>query len=325
MKIVFYGASVTAQKGATGYFECLENIKPEIAELVRIPYGASHLHFAGIAMLQKVIDEEPDFCILDWITPSSKTFPEGTVNRVNNILLSHGIRPIWVLLPRSDDPNSDRECCKQLRASESAVVDVVEFQKSEFCEPDLTKILRDVVHTNALGAERYSKFFLSIIKNYIGRDELKLEKSTHPVNAPLVTECDGVLDNDSNLNLEILVTENSDISLFIFCKVGPLSPVLDIRLVDKKGKEERLTKNVVDPWCYYERDMLLNLPKFKKVSKGLYLITISIRDIDPFETVTTLKPIKEEFNLKSNLERFLKLKEISLDGSVTLRNINYGV
>ena len=94
---------------------------------------------------------------------------------------------------------------------------------------------------------------------------------------------------------------------------------------DKKGKEERLTKNVVDPWCYYERDMLLNLPKFKKVSKGLYLITISIRDIDPFETVTTLKPIKEEFNLKSNLERFLKLKEISLDGSVTLRNINYGV
>lgn len=324
MKFVIYGASVTAQKGSTGYFERLEEIKPDSTELIRIPYGASHLQFAGIAMLQKVINEQPDVCILDWVTPSTKVFPEGVVDRVNNILLSNGIHPIWLLLPRTDDPDSERECCNQLRQSATELIDVISFNKSEYDESDLSKILRDVVHTNSLGAEKYSQFILNIIHNCIEKN-INLQKSHKPINAPFVTQCEGVIKNDSKLHMEISVTESGNIATFIFARIGPKSPILEIVLTDSEGREEIAIKNVVDPWCYYERDMLLNMASFKNVAIGDYSITISMKDLNPFEAITTLKPIEEESKLKDNFKRFLKLKEMSVDGSVIIRNINYGI
>ncbi|MDP2597664.1 hypothetical protein [Alteromonas stellipolaris] len=321
MKVVIYGASVTAQKGNAGYFESLEHIKPDTVELIRIPYGASHLHFAGIAMLQKVINEQPDVCILDWVTPSTKVFPQGIVDKINSILISNGIHPIWLLLPRIDDPSSLRECCNQIRQSASAKVSVVSFVESEFNEPDLSKILRDVVHTNSSGAEKYSQFILNIIDNV----NLTLKKAEIPQLAPYISQCEGTINKDSKLIIEVTVEEVSSLKLFLFGRIGPRSPIINLALIGSEGCEKTTMKNVVDPWCYYERDMLLDTPSFEKLSKGNYRIEVSLQNSDPFENVRTLKPIDEEFKLQSHLERFLNISEISVDGSVKVRSINYAI
>ena len=41
-----------------------------------------------MALESVVLDEKPDICILDWVTPSASVFPDDTVSRINNILMN---------------------------------------------------------------------------------------------------------------------------------------------------------------------------------------------------------------------------------------------
>jgi len=321
MKIVVYGASVTAQKGESGYFERLAEYKPNEIELIRIPYGASHLHFAGIAMLQKVLDEQPDVCILDWVTPSTKVFPQGIVERINNILLSNNIRPIWLLFPRTDDPNSERQCCNQIYATESDNVTVRAFQNSNFHEENLSTILRDVVHTNSVGAERYAQFALEVIKNI----KLEASKERQPLQAPPIVQIGQRISAQSSIAIDISVAKETDVTAYLYAKIGPKSPVIEVSLYDKFGNKCVLEKNVTDPWCYYERDMLLNFPTFKKVEEGDYQLKFRLKNVNPFDSIKTLKPIDEDSMKIENNERFLDVNEASIDGSVLIKGIQHGL
>lgn len=325
MKVVVYGASVTAQKGDSGYFENLKSKDIPNVELLRVPFGASHLQFAGIAMLQKVIDEKPDVCILDWVTPSTKQFPDGLVERINNILLSNSIKPIWILFPRTDDPYCKRECCNQIRISQSNEIEVVSFQESIYKQEDLAKILRDVVHTNTLGAEKYAAFVADLI-THLNERSIDFRKDGQSVlSAPKVIRSSGIINRNCKLHLDIEVTDNSNILLYIFSKIGPKSPVLKLLLRDGDFNTVVNFRNVVDPWCYYERDMLLNMPSFKNVKHGIYQLEISLADENPFDTVETLKTRPMESIDIENLDRHLEIKELSIDGNVNIRNISYGI
>lgn len=329
MKVVIYGASVTAQKGDSGYFDILdEKLKhnEEDLELVRIPFGASHLQFAGIAMIQKVLNVKPDICILDWVTPSTKVFPKNIVERINSILTSNNIKPIWVLFPRADDNLCERECCQQIKKTSSNEIDVFSFQESKYKEENLENILRDTVHTNKNGAQVYSQFMLDIIKNQSKKKPEIKNKNPEEEKIPFIFDSSGVINNNSNLKTTFEVVRRCNISLYLHAKIGPFSPVLKISLKDENGNFlERHCKNVVDPWCYYERNMLLNLPTLKNVNIGYYTLEIELDDKNPFENLETLKPRDFELDKISNLDRYLEIKEISIDGDLKTQGFIYGL
>lgn len=325
MKIVIYGASVTAQKGETGYFEQLTKLVADKVELVRLPFGASHLQFAGLAMIQKVLDEKPDYCILDWVTPSTNSFPDGIVDRINNILLVNKIIPIWVLFPRTDDIEASRECCRQVEAAQSELVKVFNFQLSDYREFDLAKILRDVVHTNLEGAVRYANFVHQIINENCIKDTLKTSFPIRKIMVPSLITCEGVLSKSHPLTVSIKVLEECNIALYCLASIGPASPIIELQLLNSGKIIQSHVKNVVDPWCYYERVMLLNLLSLKQVPKGEYSLRIITSAANPFETIETLKPIPEEQKIDNYCDRFLNIMELAIDGAVEIEEYQYGV
>ncbi len=325
MKIVIYGASVTAQKGETGYFEQLTKLVADKVELVRLPFGASHLQFAGLAMIQKVLDEKPDYCILDWVTPSTNSFPDGIVDRINTILLVNRIIPIWVLFPRNDDTDASRECCQQVIATQSELIKVFNFQLSDYRESDLSKILRDVVHTNLEGAKRYSRFIYQIINENCFLENSKKVFPKENKMVPKLITCEGALSQGFPLNVYIKVLEEGDVTLYSLASIGPASPVIELQLLNSGKVLQSYLRNVVDPWCYYERLMLLNFPSFKQVPKGDYSLRILTSTVEPFETIETLKPIPEEQKINNHCDRFLNIMELVIDGAVEIEEYQYGV
>lgn len=325
MKIVIYGASVTAQKGDTGYFEQLTKLVDGKIELVRLPFGASHLQFAGLAMMQKVLDEKPDYCILDWITPSTKSFPAGIVDRINNILLVNKIIPIWVLFPRTDDIEASRESCQQVIAAQSEFVKVFNFQRSSYRESDLSIILRDVVHTNFEGAVRYANFVHQIINESCLKKGSKMSFPTSKIMVPKLITCEGVLSKTHPLTVAIKVVEECNIALYCLASIGPASPVIELQLISSGKEIQSHIRNVVDPWCYYERIMLLNLPSLKQVPKGVYRVQILASSADPFETIETLKPIPGDQKIDNHCDRFLNVMELAIDGAVEIEEYQYGL
>jgi hypothetical protein len=325
MKVLVYGASVTAQKDEGGFYQHLKNQSG--FDLLRIPFGASHLQFAGLAMLSKVLAEKPDVCLLDWVTPSTKSFPSGIVERINRILIQHNIFPIWVLFPRTDDPYCSRECCEQISEHASKDVWVRDFTDTDFGKGvELTTILRDVVHTNKVGAHLYASFIEHLLVEYYER-EFK-QQSLTTIGCQGIAETVPCLINNnikigraSSYKLELTVTETCDLNIFIFCQIGPASPMLNIQLKNIQAIIFNGQRNVVDAWCYYKRDMLINLPTIRTVVPGVYELEISVSDAEPFENINTLKPINDD-DMVTISDRFLNMYEIAIDGNVSLERKN---
>jgi hypothetical protein len=325
MKVLVYGASVTAQKDEGGFYQHLKNQSG--FDLLRISFGASHLQFAGLAMLSKVLAEKPDVCILDWVTPSTKAFPSGIVERINRILIQHNIFPIWVLFPRTDDPYCSRECCEQIKAYASESVWVRSFVESDFGNnSDLKSILRDVVHTNKEGAKLYARFIEEILIDYDSSDFKLLDSNMNQnqsigESVPLLLQYNFTINKVNLYKLRLTILDKCDLNIFVFCQIGPASPVIDVNLKKNETVVNTYQRNVVDPWCYYTRDMLINLPTIRALESGTYELVLSIADVEPFDKIKTLKPINETDFVNID-DRFLNTYEIAIDGNVSLENIN---
>lgn len=77
MKIVCFGASVTAQKETAGYYHFLEgSYKKRNLEFNfdKVSFGASNFNDAGFAYMKTIEQNmfKPDVCIIDWLTPALK-------------------------------------------------------------------------------------------------------------------------------------------------------------------------------------------------------------------------------------------------------------
>lgn len=322
MKILFYGASVTAQSGEGGYFQHIVRMLDSI-EVVRLSYNASHLQFAGVAMLQKVIDESPQICFLDWVTPSTLSFPENTVRRVNNALLSHGIFPVWLLFPRTDDLDSSRNCC--LQVFEEVERDT-QVEKIVDNFPDLknniSHYLRDVVHTNERGAKLYANWIKDVFQRV--SHKLALQQFTQLDNKesqfiPKIVSQKGAISHQKNLMLKFKANSTGKLKFFVYCVIGPNSPILRLKLNESgysKGAEA--SKIVVDQWCYYEREMLVNMPDFDIQEGNEYFLSIEAAG-DPFQNIVTLKPLPQD--VIEDRDRYIRFSEFIFDSDITLIEI----
>ena len=319
LKILFYGASVTAQSGESGYFQHLIEMLDSV-ELVRLPYSASHLQFAGIAMLQKVIDESPQICFLDWVTPSTPSFPDNTVRRVNKVLLSHGIFPVWLLFPRTDDLDSSRNCCLQVFEEvegDAQVEKIVDYFPD--LKNNIANYLRDVVHTNERGAKLYANWIKDVFQRV--SHKFSLRQLTQLDNKegqfiPKIVSQKGTISHQKDLMLKFTANSSGKLKFFVYCVIGPNSPMLRLKL-NESGYSEgaEASKIVVDQWCYYEREMLVNMPEFDIQAGKEYSLSIEAAG-NPFQNIATLKPLPN--NIIEDQARYLKFTEIIFDADISL-------
>jgi ABC-type Fe3+-hydroxamate transport system substrate-binding protein len=75
-KIIFFGASVTHQKGTSGYFDNLSLLVGKDADLSRITFPSSEFCNAGFYNIDTVVSLKPDIVFLEWSTTGEKIYDE---------------------------------------------------------------------------------------------------------------------------------------------------------------------------------------------------------------------------------------------------------
>lgn len=311
MKIVCYGASVTAQKNSGGYYSYLESYfasKPEI-ELSRLSFGASHFDFAGFGYARLLLDKQPDIAIIDWLTPSMKRFTLEKIIKLNNALIEKNCLPIWVNFPRKDDLNCQRECYSQVRtvAHESGAIffDLIEVLDIEKIR---SEYLRDIVHTTEFGARAYAKELIQHIEKI---DHSKIELKILPLVDPIILfkqykiEC--TIEKSKELKLVVTNSETVNGEFLLNTRIGPNSCLLELSIYDEKNNEIGTKMvNPTDAWCHYSRNMILPTLKLGVLKPG-YSVVLKHGGDEALDISILKGEIKEPLET----EKFLHIFDIS--------------
>jgi hypothetical protein len=320
VKLLCYGASVTAQKFETGYFQQLENseLKEKFSSIERVAFGASQYEYAGYAFIQDVLDKKPKVCVIDWLTPSMKGFNEYKITLLNKSLLEQNCLPIWVFFPRLNNFQEPTEAYSQVKNSaESFKVPFLDLREHmQDFSSDPSKYLRDAVHTTLVGAQRYA----SVIETFVF--DLDIEHSIKESllsdgystsielndTVPLVIDAKYKIDNESALQIDIQY-QGGFFEIFFETEVGPhlCRLIFQVYQDNELCFEEKI--NPADPWSYYTRKMVVETLR-RRIPPGDYTIRISKESGDPFESIETRKPIEVQWN---DEERYIELTRISLN------------
>lgn len=322
MKLVCYGASVTAQKNESGYVQQLKDLScaQRFSTIEKVAFGGSQFEYAGYAFMQDVIDLKPDICVIDWLTPSMPSFSEFKIDLLNYTLLKRNCLPIWVFFPRVDNYDSLSPSYQQIQDSARRFnIKFIDLRESILDFSDAPeKYLRDVVHTTLEGAVRYANAIDSVLMQTLtyfseevnsAKTSSGYVKSTSLVN-PVPTVIAEELKIDSSRGFEICFRYSGGLfELYFDTCVGPHICYLDI-LLFKAGDLVYETKlNRVDPWCYYNRAMVIDVLR-KRLDAGEYRLVIKYGGGNPFSEKETRKPIEE---IIIDDDRYLVVNRLSLN------------
>ena len=114
MHICFFGASVSEQtrhhstQEITGYITYLSEVITAGSDILisRVTSGSNTIDDAGIIYVHRVVELQPDICVLDWSTPANNDCDFSSVKFIYSELLSHKIIPLTAIFPRSDRDQS---------------------------------------------------------------------------------------------------------------------------------------------------------------------------------------------------------------------------
>lgn len=176
MNIVFFGASVTAQTGDSGYVPVfkkmlLENNNNNNYNIIQKGFGSMHLNDAGLCKINEIIDLKPDVCFIDWFStgfiPTEKGYFFRLLDCLVRKLMLINCKICFLLFDRLDF------CEKRLIMYKNVInyteiynnIDYIELYNNE----NIKDLLRDSVHTNEKGALLYAEtiynYFLTNIIN----------------------------------------------------------------------------------------------------------------------------------------------------------------
>jgi len=271
MNILFYGASVTAQSGNSGYFNYLHRID---LNFERLAFPSSQFYNAGFFNAHRVKDLliKPDIIFFEWSTTGENDFDIDKLYYFLNEMQVNDILPIFLILPKITEYKNNRISDDQLyKISNESKVPLLDLRHL-LSNNAHTDILRDGVHTTELGAKLYANCILEFLESDISLTvkNLKIEKS---------------LDyNISYYNVDLILNENEklifdfkskDINSEVVASLikGPSTPILEYvsnEVIDKKS--------FFDPWCYYERenfDTLISATTLNKIFSNSIEIKIS--------------------------------------------------
>lgn len=153
-KIAFFGASITQQK--TGYVYCFQNLNSEL-KILQHGYGSMYLHDAAICYIDEVIKNHPDVCFIDWFSPACYRPPEKMKDYLDAIiekLFSINCHPVFLFFYRK---NMDKGWFDMFNYAKEYASDYKINSIDLSCINNADECLRDNIHTNEYGSERYAK------------------------------------------------------------------------------------------------------------------------------------------------------------------------
>jgi hypothetical protein len=309
MKIVFIGASVTAQginhktQEIVGYTEILsEKLRDNLNfDVVRnFSYPGNRLSDAGLVKLQEVIEAKPDICLVEPLIEDSTRGVEATINEMYyfyTTLLMNNIYPVTVFLPNPKSGHCrdwiNYDNLKNINTELNIPIIELEFQ----APIDSTYV--NGVHTTNKGAilygeEIYNQFY-SIVKNGIPKCE-------HPKKTRdnvFVTRIAGSSNNEILLG-KVFLQGQGNVKVVQKSKIGPRTPVLKYTVNYKSVS----TENEVclwDPYCHYVRGAYsILLPKITLLNSPLELmfsISNTLPDYKKCRRDEIIWPALSELNL----------------------------
>lgn len=288
MKIAIFGASVSEQtvkhddQTITGYVNYLDK-KIQALELNydihRITAGSCGIKDAGLALIDDVVNLNPDICILEWCTSGETNCTYDNISSIYNKLTSNNILPINLVLPRSDRDQTQTDVYKYTKEI-SNKYDLPFWDLSEQVDRTLIElILRDSVHTNHIGAKLYSEFItfqlikLGLQSIPVVESQIKLHRKTHEFN--------NSINKVKFINIELFTDTsfiNSNIYIFLEQRIGPWSRALKCSLLTNKNSSKKLENIILhDPWSWRERQCIKSLVPFTHIEDDTNSINFEIQ------------------------------------------------
>lgn len=237
--IAIFGASVTQQKNGyakklSDYFDCPVKI---------FAYGGMHLNNAAICFIDKVIEEKPTYCFVDWFSTGYNVKSYKTVEYIDTII--HKFSKIQCKLIFLFFPYNNKHAkqdfylfCKSILIKKGISFIDVNYEL-EKC--NLDSILRDNIHTTEHGSNLYSK----IIYNKF--EEIK-DCIEVPIDVPTTKyiNINKIQINRVFLN-NVKLSGNCEVIGFLLT-IGPHSGMVEV--TNGLGSQ---TYNTWDRWCHYMR------------------------------------------------------------------------
>lgn len=261
-KILIYGASVTAQAGSTGYFDKVkfELESNNVCHVSRVYYGGCHLDDAGFYKFEETQNDFFDYFVFEWNTTGLIQYSEYKLCYLLHKIKNTGSKPIFLILPQEANIQKNRNAENQIITLANSYNIPLLDMRTNLDLATFRNYVRDVVHTNEIGANFYAqemiKFFTEVVENsekywkkfnQLYLDDLSfLTPKVKPFNVEL----------KSNQILKLNVKNKSSIfnEILIKQRIGPFSPIIEIGdgIFSKKI-------SLWDQYCHYERDHYLTL------------------------------------------------------------------
>lgn len=152
--IVFFGASITQQK--LGYVHSFKKLNPTYS-IQQFGYGGMYITDAGICFIDDIICQKPEYCFLDWFSPACYRPPEKIEEYLDAIvekLLNINCHVIFLFFYRKQMDPGWFQMFDYLKQYANQY-NIVCYDLSNLSDPD--QYLRDNIHTNSLGSEKYGQ------------------------------------------------------------------------------------------------------------------------------------------------------------------------
>ena len=152
MNIAFFGASITQQK--SGYVSYFKELNPNFI-INQFGYGGMNIRDGGIIYIDEVMRSNPKYCFLDWFSPECYRPPkkiEVYLDVLVEKLLSIDCYPIFLFFYRKDMDRGWFDMFDHLKSyGQKYAINSIDLSKLE----NASEYLRDSIHTNDLGSEKY--------------------------------------------------------------------------------------------------------------------------------------------------------------------------
>lgn len=325
MKLVCYGASVTAQQSDTGYFHnlCSSRLNQRFDVIERITFNASLFEYAGYGFIGDVLAQTPDICLIDWLTPTLDRFSNYKIILLNKTLLDQNCLPVWVFFPRTDNfknlPEAYEQVKQEAKRFKAPFIDLLDFLP-DFAA-NASEYLRDAVHTTKAGAEVYARCIVEQIENIHLKQHLLAAKNSEgyrsarelPFLVPSLLDIGKTISSDTSVEITF-DWAGGFLEIFLDTTVGPHVPNLNFAVYRNGVSEFDEKLNPADRWCYYQRRMAVATLR-RELPQGLYKVIISKGEGNPFDIKQTDKPIEESVPDES---RYLEIKRLAINARATV-------
>jgi hypothetical protein len=278
VRLVCFGASVTAQTGDAGFCshlrEYLSRSLPGVTfELDRMAFGANHFDDAAFFNIDRIASKKPDICLLDWHSTGLAQFDEDRYVYVTDYLVRSEILPVHVFFPRKDGVGIERLNVLQSRFMEQTLglpcIDLGELSES----PEiLDRYLRDGVHTNVEGARAFADRIAVGLEQIIRTGAefgcrsdarlsrpIALDRAAAPPSILDFLKNPLIVDDNSSLMIAVSGQGDREIELYADLLIGPHAPIIASRAIYQTGSTDLGEKTIWDPSCFYSRISMCSL------------------------------------------------------------------